>query len=106
MSRPHTSTGAAIGYNFESYLTVKDKQDETRNHQVIEPSPVSLPVEVLQMVLFQRHHTGDLEALVKTGSAYHQAYLGRREKLLTTVICRELSDHDADPSDYLAAIWS
>ena len=33
-------------------MRLKDKQDETRNHQVIEPSPVTLPVEVLQMVLF------------------------------------------------------
>lgn len=74
--------------------------------QRIEPSLESLPLEVQQMILFQSNSMDDLEAMVEASKTYYQASHAHRELIMTTVICRELSEHDADPRDALAAIWS
>ena len=69
-----------------------------------EPSLNALPVELKHKVLQEVQDLDSLEALVKSSSSWHQAYLGIRPELRVTL--PELSKDGADPRDALAAFWS
>ncbi|KAG6999666.1 hypothetical protein G7Y79_00033g068540 [Physcia stellaris] len=69
-----------------------------------EPSFNALPVELKHKVLQEVQDLDCLEALVKSSSGWHKAYLGVRAQLRITL--PELSQDGADPRDALAALWS
>ena len=64
----------------------------------------SLPLELRLEILLQAPDLQCLKALVRASSAYHEAYLAFRARVLFTVTCRELPEDDLRHA--LAAVWS
>ncbi|KAH8808779.1 hypothetical protein F5884DRAFT_381720 [Xylogone sp. PMI_703] len=49
-----------------------------------------LPNELKVAILLQMHNTPTLQALVRSSPSYHQAYIGQRRLILSTVLLRDL----------------